>query len=160
MWALPGSGIDPMSPAVVGRFFTPEPPGKPPFCFETDSTRLKNYPSPSAPVWSMGRTLNALLTLKPWRLRDGTPSVPTGASSTSQWDRWGKEGVDGGPSVLSIPHDPEASPGATPYCLPASSPTGVQGLITGELRPPARGFPGWQRAPWSTWTTLMKGKRA
>ena len=26
---LPGSGIKPMSPALVGRFFTTEPPGKP-----------------------------------------------------------------------------------------------------------------------------------
>ena len=29
MWALPGSGIEPMSPAVAGSFFTTEPPGKP-----------------------------------------------------------------------------------------------------------------------------------
>ena len=26
---LPGSGIEPVSPARVGGFFTPEPPGKP-----------------------------------------------------------------------------------------------------------------------------------
>ena len=31
MWDLPESGIKPMSPALAGRFFTPEPPGKP--CF-------------------------------------------------------------------------------------------------------------------------------
>ena len=29
MWALPATGIKPMSPAVAGGFFTIEPPGKP-----------------------------------------------------------------------------------------------------------------------------------
>ena len=29
MWDLPGPGIEPMSPALAGRFFTTEPPGKP-----------------------------------------------------------------------------------------------------------------------------------
>ena len=29
MWDLPGSGIEPVSPALTGGFFTPEPPGKP-----------------------------------------------------------------------------------------------------------------------------------
>ena len=29
MWDLPGSGIEPMSPALAGGFFTTEPPGKP-----------------------------------------------------------------------------------------------------------------------------------
>ena len=29
MWGLPGSGIEPVSPALAGRFFTPGPPGKP-----------------------------------------------------------------------------------------------------------------------------------
>ena len=28
-WNLPGPGIEPMSPALVGGFFTTEPPGKP-----------------------------------------------------------------------------------------------------------------------------------
>ena len=28
-WNLPGSGIEPVSPAVAGRFFITEPPGKP-----------------------------------------------------------------------------------------------------------------------------------
>ena len=31
MWDLPRSGIEPMSPASAGRFFTTEPPGKPVF---------------------------------------------------------------------------------------------------------------------------------
>ena len=36
MWDLPGSGIEPMSPALAGRFFATEPPGKPwiPFSVE------------------------------------------------------------------------------------------------------------------------------
>ena len=29
MWDLPRSGIEPMSPALAGRFFTTQPPGKP-----------------------------------------------------------------------------------------------------------------------------------
>ena len=29
MWDLPGLGIEPMSPALAGGFFTTEPPGKP-----------------------------------------------------------------------------------------------------------------------------------
>ena len=28
-WDLPDPGIEPMSPALAGRFFTTEPPGKP-----------------------------------------------------------------------------------------------------------------------------------
>ena len=28
-WGLPASGIEPVSPALAGRFFTTEPPGKP-----------------------------------------------------------------------------------------------------------------------------------
>ena len=29
MWDLPGSGTEPMSPALTGGFFITEPPGKP-----------------------------------------------------------------------------------------------------------------------------------
>ena len=29
MWGLPSSGIEPVSPALAGRFFITEPPGKP-----------------------------------------------------------------------------------------------------------------------------------
>ena len=32
MWDLPGSGIKPVSLALAGRFFTTEPPEKPPNC--------------------------------------------------------------------------------------------------------------------------------
>ena len=31
MWALPGPGIEPLSPALAGGFFTTEPPEKPAF---------------------------------------------------------------------------------------------------------------------------------
>ena len=30
MWVLPGPGIEPVSPALVGGFLTTEPPGSPP----------------------------------------------------------------------------------------------------------------------------------
>ena len=29
MWDLPGAGLEPMSPALAGRFLTTAPPGKP-----------------------------------------------------------------------------------------------------------------------------------
>ena len=32
-WDLPGSGIEPVSPALAGEFFTAEPPGKPKLVF-------------------------------------------------------------------------------------------------------------------------------
>ena len=34
MWDLPGSGMEPTSPALAGGFFTTEPPGKPPCLLE------------------------------------------------------------------------------------------------------------------------------
>ena len=33
MWDLPGSGIEPVPPAMAGEFFTAEPPGKPDLFF-------------------------------------------------------------------------------------------------------------------------------
>ena len=33
MWDLPGPGLEPMSPALTGRFLTTVPPGKPGSCF-------------------------------------------------------------------------------------------------------------------------------
>ena len=39
MWYLPGSGIEPVYPALTGRFFT-EPPGKPQFCLSFLRTNL------------------------------------------------------------------------------------------------------------------------
>ena len=42
MWDHPGSGIEPMSPAFAGRFFTAEPPGKPPKqCLTTCQTNKR-----------------------------------------------------------------------------------------------------------------------
>ena len=34
MWDLPGPGIEPVSPALAGRFLTTVPPGKPPYFFD------------------------------------------------------------------------------------------------------------------------------
>jgi len=40
MWDLPGSGIEPVSPALASGFFTTEPPGKPQYyIFESQSQR-------------------------------------------------------------------------------------------------------------------------
>ena len=33
MWDLPGPGLEPVSPALAGRFLTTAPPGKSPFTF-------------------------------------------------------------------------------------------------------------------------------
>ena len=46
MWGLPRSGIESMSPALAGGFFTTEPPGKP-FIFQLNS-RVFPYPSKCA----------------------------------------------------------------------------------------------------------------
>ena len=36
MWDPPGSGLEPMSPALTGGFFTTEPPGRPPsYCLNS-----------------------------------------------------------------------------------------------------------------------------
>ena len=40
MWDSPGLGIEPMSPALAGSFFTTEPPGKPPSVFRLKNVRL------------------------------------------------------------------------------------------------------------------------
>ena len=41
-WELPGSGIEPMSPALAGGFFAKEPPGK---------------PHPGLPLWKVNQPL-------------------------------------------------------------------------------------------------------
>ena len=33
MWDLPGPGLEPMSPALAGRFLTTEPPGRSNYCY-------------------------------------------------------------------------------------------------------------------------------
>ena len=61
MWNLPGPGIEPMFPALVGRLLTPGPPGKYPFhpfdvftylCFL--DTKLSPYLSYCFPPTSYG----------------------------------------------------------------------------------------------------------
>ena len=42
MWDLPGSGIEPMSPALTGGFFTTEPPGRPPHTVLTAAKAFAN----------------------------------------------------------------------------------------------------------------------
>ena len=43
MWNLAGPGIEPMSPALVGRFLIPEPPGKPyTVIFQLDPNSFKS----------------------------------------------------------------------------------------------------------------------
>ena len=42
MWDLPGPGLEPVSPALAGRFLTTAPPGKSPHLFlNTDSKLYK-----------------------------------------------------------------------------------------------------------------------
>ena len=41
MWDLPGSGIEPMTAALAGGFFTTEPPGKPLKSFEIENAHYK-----------------------------------------------------------------------------------------------------------------------
>ena len=43
MWDLPRSGIEPMSPALAGGFFTFEPPGKPPKAYLLGQGKLTLY---------------------------------------------------------------------------------------------------------------------
>ena len=42
MWDLPGPGMEPVSPALAGRFFTTEPPGKP-SCIILEHTLNGNF---------------------------------------------------------------------------------------------------------------------
>jgi len=39
MWDLSGSGIEPVSPALAGGFFTTKPPGKPKNVFFSEDTK-------------------------------------------------------------------------------------------------------------------------
>ena len=41
MWDLPGPGLEPVSPALAGRFSTTAPPGKPRTCFYSDGGFLR-----------------------------------------------------------------------------------------------------------------------
>ena len=40
MWDLPRPGLEPVSPALAGRFSTTVPPGKPPCCLLSDGEGL------------------------------------------------------------------------------------------------------------------------
>ena len=42
MWDLPGSGLEPMSPALAGRFLTTAPPGKPYTFFDLSKLAVLN----------------------------------------------------------------------------------------------------------------------
>ena len=42
MWDLPGSGVEPVSPTLAGRFFTTGPPGKPEALFFKCHCELTN----------------------------------------------------------------------------------------------------------------------
>ena len=41
MWDLPRPGLEPVSPALAGRFSTTAPPGKPPTFFTTEIQKRK-----------------------------------------------------------------------------------------------------------------------
>ena len=45
MWDLPDPGIKPVSPALAGRFFTTEPPGKPPGTWVLINEEARNHGS-------------------------------------------------------------------------------------------------------------------
>ena len=61
-WDLPRRSIHPVSPALAGRFFTTEPPGKPPICnfkswniLNFDEVRRSRH---GTGVWRLGLCLN------------------------------------------------------------------------------------------------------
>ena len=53
MWDLPRPGLEPVSPALAGRFSTTAPPGKPSFFFLMGGTEFLSY-------WLVGLRLPAL----------------------------------------------------------------------------------------------------
>ena len=46
MWDLPRSGLEPVSPALAGRFSTTAPPGKPPYSVFISILALRRTTSP------------------------------------------------------------------------------------------------------------------
>ena len=51
MWDLPGPGLEPVSPALAGRFLTTAPPGKPYTSFKVIfSSEVLPYHHPKA-IW-------------------------------------------------------------------------------------------------------------
>ena len=100
MWSLPRSGIRPMSPALAGRNFTPEPPGKPchhscPFSEsmplgsqEMQSCPLSGHQSSeslTAPFKVAEHTVDSLLASRSWipSAQSYSPSSPVTASTSA-----------------------------------------------------------------------------
>ena len=48
MWDLPHPGIEPVSPALAGTFFTTEPPGKPNDCSFVVQSEVREFDSSSS----------------------------------------------------------------------------------------------------------------
>ena len=68
MWDLPRPGLEPVSPALAGRFSTTAPPGKPLpcFCWDTSSFTHHCFCTISANASSVKKALNALVLLRKW----------------------------------------------------------------------------------------------
>ena len=60
MWDLPGSGIEPVSPALAGGFFTTKPPGKPLRAFQREGERLLRMQSPQGENVTQGPVILSL----------------------------------------------------------------------------------------------------
>ena len=58
MWDFPGPGIEPMSPALAGGFFTTEPPGNPP-SFSSGQVEFEALPVGGGP-WVVEFTTQSL----------------------------------------------------------------------------------------------------
>ena len=65
MWDLPGSGIEPVSPALAGGSFTTEPSGKPPMSLSTKPLRTDMWPYFFTTVHS---TFQSLISSELWHL--------------------------------------------------------------------------------------------
>ena len=68
MWDLPGSGVEPMSPALAGRFPPTEPSGKAWGTFESASALCARWPYQRARAGMCVTTSN--LKVREWRLRE------------------------------------------------------------------------------------------
>ena len=79
VWNLPGSGIEPVSPALAGRFFTTELPGKPP-----ETSFLLSFPKfVDWPGNRMARSKDLSLSRMETAFRCGGHSVQQGCLSPS-----------------------------------------------------------------------------
>ena len=58
---LPNPGIEPMSPALAGGFFTTEPPGKP---FILIKVKAKSHMWLEAPVWTVRLRSTLIIVIK------------------------------------------------------------------------------------------------